>query len=174
MRDPWETFADRRDDLHRTDVYTLRRIVPSDRGLTWGGSDAWRRDRWLRPDRSKTIGRAPGCTAHRMRGYRSDREASRVQRCDCHCGLARGDRSAGRRYRRGRDYQQAARGDFALCDRSRKHVLVEKPATGSIAELATPSSRLQRGESRCGWVSTTAITRRCKSRGSCLSGALEN
>ena len=35
--DPWETFADRRDDLHRTDVYTLRRIVPSDRGLTWGG-----------------------------------------------------------------------------------------------------------------------------------------
>jgi NAD(P)-dependent dehydrogenase (short-subunit alcohol dehydrogenase family) len=34
--DPWETLPDHRDDLTRTDVYTLRRIVPSDRGLTWG------------------------------------------------------------------------------------------------------------------------------------------
>ena len=34
--DPWETLADHREDLRRTDVYTLRRIVPSDRGLTWG------------------------------------------------------------------------------------------------------------------------------------------
>lgn len=37
MWDPWETLAERRDDLQRTDVYTLRRIVPSDRGLPWGG-----------------------------------------------------------------------------------------------------------------------------------------
>jgi NAD(P)-dependent dehydrogenase (short-subunit alcohol dehydrogenase family) len=36
MWDPWETLHDRRDDLRRTDVYTLRRIVPADRGLTWG------------------------------------------------------------------------------------------------------------------------------------------
>ena len=35
--DPWETLADHRDDLQRTDVYTLRRIVPADRGLDWGG-----------------------------------------------------------------------------------------------------------------------------------------
>ena len=34
--DPWETLADRRQDLARTDVYTLRRIVPSERGLDWG------------------------------------------------------------------------------------------------------------------------------------------
>ena len=34
--DPWESLADHRDDLSRTDVYTLRRIVPKDRGFTWG------------------------------------------------------------------------------------------------------------------------------------------
>ncbi len=33
--DPWETLPDRADDL-RGDVYTLRRIVPKDRGFTWG------------------------------------------------------------------------------------------------------------------------------------------
>jgi NAD(P)-dependent dehydrogenase (short-subunit alcohol dehydrogenase family) len=33
--DPWETLAERREELMRTDVYTLRRIVPSERGLTW-------------------------------------------------------------------------------------------------------------------------------------------
>jgi NAD(P)-dependent dehydrogenase (short-subunit alcohol dehydrogenase family) len=33
--DPWETLAAHRDDL-RGDIYTLRRIVPKDRGLTWG------------------------------------------------------------------------------------------------------------------------------------------
>jgi NAD(P)-dependent dehydrogenase (short-subunit alcohol dehydrogenase family) len=33
--DPWETLAQRREELMRTDVYTLRRIVPSERGLTW-------------------------------------------------------------------------------------------------------------------------------------------
>jgi hypothetical protein len=34
--DPWETLADHRKDLEGTDVYTLRRIVPGDRGLKWG------------------------------------------------------------------------------------------------------------------------------------------
>jgi hypothetical protein len=34
--DPWDALAAHRDDLDRTDVYTLRRIVPSDRGMTWG------------------------------------------------------------------------------------------------------------------------------------------
>jgi NAD(P)-dependent dehydrogenase (short-subunit alcohol dehydrogenase family) len=34
--DPWEDLASHRDDLHDSDVYTLRRIVPKDRGLTWG------------------------------------------------------------------------------------------------------------------------------------------
>lgn len=34
--DPWETLPDHRDDLTSTDVYTLRRIVPMDRGLPWG------------------------------------------------------------------------------------------------------------------------------------------
>lgn len=34
--DPWEELPERRDDL-RGDVYTLRRIVPKDRGMDWGG-----------------------------------------------------------------------------------------------------------------------------------------
>ena len=34
--DPWRSLPDRLADLDRTDVYTLRRIVPTDRGLTWG------------------------------------------------------------------------------------------------------------------------------------------
>jgi NAD(P)-dependent dehydrogenase (short-subunit alcohol dehydrogenase family) len=34
--DPWESLAEHREDLRKTDVYTLRRIVPKDRGLAWG------------------------------------------------------------------------------------------------------------------------------------------
>ena len=34
--DPWEELADHAEDLRGTDVYTLRRIVPGDRGLEWG------------------------------------------------------------------------------------------------------------------------------------------
>ncbi len=34
--DAWEELPSRIDDLRGTDVYTLRRIVPSDRGLSWG------------------------------------------------------------------------------------------------------------------------------------------
>ena len=30
--DPWRTLASRRDELAPTDIYTLRRIVPEDRG----------------------------------------------------------------------------------------------------------------------------------------------
>lgn len=33
--DPWEILHQRRDQLNRTDLYTLRRIVPKDRGLDW-------------------------------------------------------------------------------------------------------------------------------------------
>jgi NAD(P)-dependent dehydrogenase (short-subunit alcohol dehydrogenase family) len=35
--DPWESLQEHADDLQRTDVYTLRRIVPKDRGMAWGG-----------------------------------------------------------------------------------------------------------------------------------------
>ncbi len=35
--DPWEDLPKHLDDLRDSDVYTLRRIVPKDRGLTWGG-----------------------------------------------------------------------------------------------------------------------------------------
>lgn len=35
--DPWMSFADHFDDLRNSDVYTLRRIVPKDRGMRWGG-----------------------------------------------------------------------------------------------------------------------------------------
>lgn len=33
--DPWETLGKRRDRLQATDIYTLRRIVPEDRGEKW-------------------------------------------------------------------------------------------------------------------------------------------
>jgi hypothetical protein len=33
--DPWPSLPGRRDELGKSDVYTLRRIVPKDRGLTW-------------------------------------------------------------------------------------------------------------------------------------------
>jgi NAD(P)-dependent dehydrogenase (short-subunit alcohol dehydrogenase family) len=35
--DPWETLPQHRDELNRSDVYTLRRIVPEDRGFSWKG-----------------------------------------------------------------------------------------------------------------------------------------
>lgn len=35
--DPWEILDEHRSDLDNSDVYTLRRIVPSDRGMNWGG-----------------------------------------------------------------------------------------------------------------------------------------
>jgi NAD(P)-dependent dehydrogenase (short-subunit alcohol dehydrogenase family) len=34
--DPWASLPDHRDDLDKSDVYTIRRIVPKDRGLGWG------------------------------------------------------------------------------------------------------------------------------------------
>ena len=34
--DPWETLPERFDELKKTDIYTLRRIVPKDRGMDWG------------------------------------------------------------------------------------------------------------------------------------------
>jgi NAD(P)-dependent dehydrogenase (short-subunit alcohol dehydrogenase family) len=34
--DPWERLAEHRDDLSHSDVYTLRRVVPKDRGMSWG------------------------------------------------------------------------------------------------------------------------------------------
>jgi NAD(P)-dependent dehydrogenase (short-subunit alcohol dehydrogenase family) len=35
--DPWETMATRKAELTGSDIYTLRRIVPEDRGKNWGG-----------------------------------------------------------------------------------------------------------------------------------------
>jgi NAD(P)-dependent dehydrogenase (short-subunit alcohol dehydrogenase family) len=34
--DPWEELPSHVEDLRSTDVYTLRRIVPADRGFSWG------------------------------------------------------------------------------------------------------------------------------------------
>lgn len=34
--DPWPELQQHADDLRHSDVYTLRRIVPKDRGLSWG------------------------------------------------------------------------------------------------------------------------------------------
>jgi NAD(P)-dependent dehydrogenase (short-subunit alcohol dehydrogenase family) len=36
--DPWSNLPSRREDLDRSDVYTLRLIVPKDRGMAWGDS----------------------------------------------------------------------------------------------------------------------------------------
>jgi len=36
--DPWESLVEHRQELAATDVYSLRRIVPRDRGLDWGVS----------------------------------------------------------------------------------------------------------------------------------------
>jgi NAD(P)-dependent dehydrogenase (short-subunit alcohol dehydrogenase family) len=36
--DPWETLAPRCVELQKSDVYTLRRVTPKDRGLDWGTS----------------------------------------------------------------------------------------------------------------------------------------
>ena len=33
--DPWQNLQNFRDDLDGKDIYTLRRIVPKDRGLNW-------------------------------------------------------------------------------------------------------------------------------------------
>ena len=33
--DPWQTMGQRREELAASDVYTLRRIVPEDRGMAW-------------------------------------------------------------------------------------------------------------------------------------------
>lgn len=38
MWDPWSTLDQHKQDLQGTDVYTLRRIVPIDRKLSWGGA----------------------------------------------------------------------------------------------------------------------------------------
>ena len=34
--DPWSSLPDYLDDLQSSDIYTLGRIVPKDRGKTWG------------------------------------------------------------------------------------------------------------------------------------------
>ena len=34
--DPWETFGKHLDELRKTDIYTLRRILPKERGFDWG------------------------------------------------------------------------------------------------------------------------------------------
>jgi NAD(P)-dependent dehydrogenase (short-subunit alcohol dehydrogenase family) len=34
--DPWPSLPEHLDDLRNSDIYTLRRIVPKDRGKTWG------------------------------------------------------------------------------------------------------------------------------------------
>ena len=37
--DPWQSLPSHLDDLNGTDVYSLRRILPKDRGLGWGDAD---------------------------------------------------------------------------------------------------------------------------------------
>jgi NAD(P)-dependent dehydrogenase (short-subunit alcohol dehydrogenase family) len=37
--DPWRTLPGRREELEASDIYTLRRIVPADRGRSWDGDE---------------------------------------------------------------------------------------------------------------------------------------
>ncbi len=34
--DPWRNFSEHEQDIAKSDIYTLRRIVPKDRGMDWG------------------------------------------------------------------------------------------------------------------------------------------
>lgn len=34
--DPWKNFADHKEDIANTDIYTIRRIIPKERGMDWG------------------------------------------------------------------------------------------------------------------------------------------
>jgi hypothetical protein len=34
--DPWEMLLEHLEELRKTDIYTLRRIIPKDRGYDWG------------------------------------------------------------------------------------------------------------------------------------------
>jgi len=34
--DPWQSFSEHQQELVKSDIYTLRRIVPKDRGMDWG------------------------------------------------------------------------------------------------------------------------------------------
>lgn len=34
--DPWDKFQEHMEEMKKTDIYTLRRIVPKDRGMGWG------------------------------------------------------------------------------------------------------------------------------------------
>jgi 3-oxoacyl-[acyl-carrier protein] reductase len=34
--DPWQDLAAHTEEIARSDIYTLRRITPKDRGLAWG------------------------------------------------------------------------------------------------------------------------------------------
>lgn len=34
--DPWEELSEHREEINSTDIYTIRRIVPKDRGMAWG------------------------------------------------------------------------------------------------------------------------------------------
>jgi NAD(P)-dependent dehydrogenase (short-subunit alcohol dehydrogenase family) len=34
--DPWRNFSEHQQDIAKSDIYTLRRIVPKDRGMDWG------------------------------------------------------------------------------------------------------------------------------------------
>lgn len=34
--DPWTSFSERKKELENSDIYTLRRILPADRGVEWG------------------------------------------------------------------------------------------------------------------------------------------
>jgi hypothetical protein len=36
--DPWRSLHEHVEDLRGTDVYTLRRILPEERGKVWGGA----------------------------------------------------------------------------------------------------------------------------------------
>jgi len=36
MWDPWESFSEHKEVMKKTDIYTLRRIIPKDRSMDWG------------------------------------------------------------------------------------------------------------------------------------------
>jgi len=76
--DPWKTLPNHLDDLNGTDIYTLRRIVPKDRGITLGGPAIEHRNYRVRRSRPKAGSAFGGWSPDSLRRYGFWRAASQM------------------------------------------------------------------------------------------------